>query len=453
MKHKTKLVAAVFLLVTALVMVITTSFAWMTISDAPVVQGIQVTIAGSHTVLVAPDIAVTQGNWALHYPGAFSDELNFSEYSQYDYLKQTAGLLPVSTADGENWYIPTYYENNSPEVLNGKAYTGQLRPTTEFIHDNTLQYANMTPEELRQSPDGSYVYLDFWVVAPANGYKLRVSTGADGAGSFVIDLPDPQQTETENGTVYELSGSNAQTAATVRIGFLINEDILTDDSMLLYTQSENYSSQYRQLQGIYADPGIGAMEFPTTRFGIYEPNGDLHPTKVYDARGNAVEDGQYALTEPLGKGGIATDVQDRVSVQLANRWTAAGTESLIEQQFRTFMAGRTTAGETDQSLKIEFFQNWLQYQIYPYVTTGNFLSSTEDLYTIAAQDSIATSDEIAALNQAGATDDVYLTQLTANVPQRIRMYIWLEGQDVDCINSAAAGSFAISIELAGGNET
>ena len=62
-------------------------------------------------------------------------------------------------------------------------------------------------------------------------------------------------------------------------------------------------------------------------------------------------------------------------------------------------------------------------------------------------------EEIAALNQSGATEDVYLTQLTGGVPQRIRMYIWLEGQDVDCINSAAAGSFAISLELAGSNET
>lgn len=453
MKQKTKLVATVFLLATALVMVITTSFAWMTLSEAPVVQGIQVTIAGSHTVLVAPDMTQTQGNQVLHYPGEFSDELNFLEHSQYAYLQQTAGLLPVSTADGENWYIPTYYANNSPEVLNGTAYTGQLRPTTEFLHDNSLQYANLTPEQLRQSPDGSYVYLDFWVVAPVNGYKLRVSTGAESAGSFVIDLPDPQQTETESGTIYTLTGSNAQTAASVRIGFLINEDILVDDSMLLYSQSEAYNDRYRQLQGIYANPGMGALEFSTTRFSIYEPNGDLHPSKVYDARGNTVTDGQYAVTEPLGKGGVATNVQDKVSVQLTNRWTATGEQSLIEQQFRTFMAGRTAAGETDQSLKVAFFQNWLQYQIYPYVTSGNFLSSTEDLYTIASQDKIAQSEEIAALNQSGATEDVYLTQLTGGVPQRIRMYIWLEGQDVDCINSAAAGSFAISIELAGSNET
>lgn len=441
-----------FLLVVALVMVITTSFAWMTISDAPVVQGIQVTIAGSHTVLVAPDIAQTQGNQVLHYPGEFTDELNFLEYSQYDYLQEVGGLLPVSTADGENWYIPTYYMNNSPEVLAGDAYTGQLRPTTEFVQDNTLRYANLTSEQVQDSPEGHYVYLDFWVVSPADGYKLRISTGADSAGSFVIDLPDPQQVDAQGGVTYTLTGSNAQTAASVRVGFLINEDVLMDDSMLLYTQSENYNSQYTELQGIYADAGMGALELSTTRFTIYEPNGDLHPTEVQDANGNTVQTGQYVLTKPLGKGGVAADVQDRVSVQLTNTWAAAGETSMIQQQFITFMAGRSTAGETEQDLKTEFFRDWLQYQIYPYVTKGNFLASTGDLYTTAGRDGIAQSEDIGALNQAGATEDVYMTELIGGVPQRIRMYIWLEGQDVDCITSAASGSFAISIELAGGNE-
>ena len=39
--------------------------------------------------------------------------------------------------------------------------------------------------------------------------------------------------------------------------------------------------------------------------------------------------------------------------------------------------------------------------------------------------------------------------LERNVPQRIRMYVWLEGQDVDCVREAALENFAIGIELAG----
>lgn len=453
MKQRTKLVAAVLLLATAMIMVLTTSFAWMTLSDSPVVQGIQVTIAGSHTVLVAPDISETVGDKVVHYPGQFSDEMNFSDYAQYDYLKQVGGLLPVSTADGENWYLPTYYGNTDPEVLNGTAHTGQLRPTTDFTRDNSLEFANLTADQLKKTRQGNYVYLDFWVMAPVDGYQLRVSTGAESAGSFVIDLPDPQQSVDSGISSYTLTGSNAQTAAAVRIGFLINEDTVLDDSMLQYSHSPGFNSSCTRLQGLYSDPGLGALEMPTTSFTIFEPNGDLHPQTVLNGLGNEITDGQYAITQPLAKGGIPTDISDRLTVQLTNSWTQSGTgQTLIAQQFATFMAGRSTAGEDTMSLKQAFFQDRLQYQIYPYVTKGSFLSYTRDLYNAAANRAVS-ADDLQLLPKAGATSDVYMTELYGGVPQRIRMFVWLEGQDVDCINSAAAGSFAISIELAGSNES
>ena len=36
-----------------------------------------------------------------------------------------------------------------------------------------------------------------------------------------------------------------------------------------------------------------------------------------------------------------------------------------------------------------------------------------------------------------------------NIPQRIRMFVWIEGQDVDCTEEAIALDFAMSVELAG----
>jgi hypothetical protein len=48
--------------------------------------------------------------------------------------------------------------------------------------------------------------------------------------------------------------------------------------------------------------------------------------------------------------------------------------------------------------------------------------------------------------------DTYLFTLEADDMVRADLYIWLEGQDVDCVNSAAASSFAVNIALAGGSE-
>lgn len=451
MKQQTRLLAALLLLITAVVMVITTSFAWMTISDSPVAQGIQITISGSHTVLVAPDMTQTRDGQVLHYPGEFSDTLNFANLSQYDYLKDIGGLLPVSTANGEEWYLPEYYRKGDAEVLSGDAYAGQLRPTTQFKLDDTLRFANLSAKKMENAVDGNYVYLDFWVVAPVDGYKLRVSTGAEGAGSFAIDLLEPEMIEEDDQIRYALTKQLQQASASMRIGFLINEDTVLDDSMLSYSQSPGFNSSYRRLQGVYSEPGIGALKSPSTRFTIYEPNGDLHPLPVTDNRGYLIEDGQYAVTMPLGRGGRAVSVSDRLTVQLKNSWIRAGEQTMISQMFQTFSVGMDLQKETPDSLKQGFYVGYLQHQIYPYVQKGNFLSSTGDLYSAAGQNGIAAAEKLALLAQAGATDDVYMTELTGGVPQRIRMFVWLEGQDVDCVNDASTGSFAISIELAGSN--
>ena len=50
---------------------------------------------------------------------------------------------------------------------------------------------------------------------------------------------------------------------------------------------------------------------------------------------------------------------------------------------------------------------------------------------------------------AGATDDVYIIRLQRDTPQRIRMFVWLEGQDADCTNVTQATSVMLNLELAG----
>lgn len=431
MKRYTKLLAALLLLITAVVMVITTSFAWLTLSDTPVADGIQIAISGSHTVLVAPDITYTQDGVTYHYPGAFSDSLNFSDYEQYDYLNEAGGLVPVSTADGQTWYIPVYKSQNM-----------------EFIADDTLSYANLSPEVLDDTQQGNYLYLDFWVVAPVDGYKLRVSTGAEGIGTFVIDLPDP---EFQDGT-YTLTDDSQQTAASVRLGFLVNESTLLDQSMYYYSRSAGFHDGYDRLQGIYTEPGSVALYASDTRFVIFEPNGDLHPTVVTDSNGRQITNGQYVITQPLGKDGLPTSVSDRLTVQLTNSWVMAGESTYISQVFSGLLMSKgDLSGWTVQSLREDFYERYLQRVVYPYVIKGNFLANTGNLYTTAGIDSIAQPEELQELLQAGATEDVYLTELTGGVPQRIRLFIWLEGQDVDCINSAAGGGIAVSIELAGSN--
>ena len=79
------------------------------------------------------------------------------------------------------------------------------------------------------------------------------------------------------------------------------------------------------------------------------------------------------------------------------------------------------------------------------------MKNTSSLYTASAYDKVDVSS-ITTLDKAGATDDVSITVLEKDVPQRIRMFIWLEGQDIDCTESIENVEFALSIELAGSNK-
>ncbi len=435
-KNVQRLLAAVLTLILAFVMIVTITYAWTTVSTTPVAEGIQITIGGGHTILIAPDIAKTVDGTTYHYPGYFANTINFSQFQQYGYLNNLAPLAPVSTSDGINWFIADYYDSTDKEVINGTASVGEIKPIQSFIRDEYLDFANLPKDSKSQ---GHYVYIDFWVVSPGSDYTLRVSCGDD-VGSYLLELKDAKK---ENGK-YTLSDSLGSAAASARVGFLVNEDRVIDNSMLYYQQSHGYSEQYTKLLGNYNEQGKGFIGI-TNRFTIYEPNGDYHPES---------ENGIYNITKPLGYSAgevYLADIKDNLTVQLNNSWKTKADEGIvIEEMFQTAIAGKDVS--STQEAENILYKSYLQGQFAPYVNIGEFIQSTNALYDSCGSDETVSAQELKILNKSGATDDTYLTVLTKNVPQRIRMFIWLEGQDIDCTNSINGLDFALSIELAGSNQ-
>ena len=444
-KIYSKLILITITLVLSVAVVAVSSYAWLLLSSNPVATGIQVTIGGGNTILIAPDVAEVVDGVTYHYPGRFSDKMNFSQQNGYDYLKDLAGLNPVSTADGVNWFLPAYYNATDEEVQEGLVLSGSLRPVEDFILDNTLTHGNL-PKDDEAVEKGSYTYLDFWVVAPGGDYTLRVSTPYasedESGGSFLVDLLQPESLGNDAG--YTLTAPESMGAAAARIGFLANPNRLVDDTMLHYQNSYGFDERYTSLQGLYFEPGTSGTD-PNSRFTIYEPNADLHT-------GGTAENGSYVETNPIGwVDGKATEVSvyDRLTVQKTSDWTKIGASTQIEQMFQTALVGMDLSQIEEQDLKSAFYSDYLQGQISPYVTKGAFVKETSDLYKFGSS---ATAREMDSLDYAGATDDVYIIKLERNVPQKIRMFIWLEGQDVDCIDSVRTSGFAVNIELAGGTE-
>lgn len=429
-----KFAASVLAVVIAFTMIVATSYAWLTMSKSPAVNGINVAIGGGKTILLAPDITETitaddGSEVVVHYPGSFNDTLVFSQYSTYDYLKELSGLSPVSTYDGIYWLAPTYDED-----------TGKLKDFSEFEIDDILEKGNVKTTE-----NGSYVYLDFWVVSPGSEYELRVSTDTKtGTGSFLIELPSVSESE-ESG--FSLTDPEGIIEASARVGFLVNNDTGNTESMLAFTESEGYGDRYKKLLGVYQEKGEEADIFKQYKFTIYEPNGTMHPSSSFN-------DGDYIITKPLSydkymKKVTAMDISDRLTVQKSSEWKLIENGSQLEQIFQSSIAGKTDL--TVGSAKKIFYSDYLQGQVGAYVNSGSFFSSTGALYNACSNDKVSADSISQNIEISGATDDVFITSLERNTPQRIRMFIWIEGQDVDCMNSSSVNpsGFSLSLELSG----
>lgn len=415
-------------LLCAMAMIVMSSYAWLTASTSPVAEGIQVAVGGGSTILLAPDLV---NNERVHYPGAFGATLRLDDLLDAD---AHSGLTPVSTADGLNWYLPVYYTEDDPEVRAETAKAGDLKPYDQFLCDETLTYANLAAGD-EKAAEGSYLYVDFWVVSPGSRYELRVSTSNDasGAGSYVVDMP--QVVETEVG--FAMQTPEYPASESLRVGFLVNQNAAAE-SAAAYA-ADGGDQRYTTLRGGYQEAGEQVQPaFSYNTFHIYEPNGSSHT-----AQGET----GYIATYPLGRNDTSVTgipVGGRLSVQMASQWEgdtvndlftasvqqaqATGTATAADVQARIY---KTLAGRSD------------------YVNKGQFIQNTDQLYTSMGEDHTVLRATLEQMDKAGANESNSIVTLERNVPQRIRMFIWLEGQDVDCVSGASVSGFAMRIELAG----
>lgn len=447
MKHmQIKLIAAILLTTISLTIAGMVSYAWFTVSASPVVDGMRVMIGGTNTIQLAPDIQQPAADGTvLHYPGEFSNTLDFSGNPQYDILENFAGLTPVSTTNGKDWFLPQYYKADDPEVKQNASLLGQLR--NDFAQENDPSHANLPADQAEKAQEGSYLYLDFWVTAPAD-YALRVSMDQQsGQGSYVMALPPV--TKDENG-VWQLDPEASQPAEkSVRVGFLPMAAAETDDgvqkALEAYQKSADYQEEFTAFMG-------------NGDFLIYEPNGV-----------SLSEDGSsytYTVTNPVlhqGTVALLKDVRNELTVQQQSHWNTqtvqqqsrsgakAGAQQSVETldgAFERFTASYASIHSNDalqlnemsaEAVQQSFYNNFLKGQFAPYITCGKFCTEANSLYTGSGA------------RFAGAAEDVMIVQLQRNKPQRIRMFIWLEGQDADCADGSILSQLAVKLELAGGS--
>lgn len=429
-----KMVIAGVAVIMSVTLIVSATYAWTTLSKAPAAENIQITLGGGHTILLAPDNVKEVDGEVYHYPGYFNDTLIFSRFDNYKYLNEVGSLLPVSTADGLNWFTPTYYDVTDPEVQNGEACVGDVKPIEFFKNDNELLNANLKEGE---TETGHYVYLDFWAVSPVTEYTLRVARGDESGGSHLIELPKIKESDGE----FVLQPTDNTFASAARIGFLVNTAFADAKSYSVYKESRFYEGNYDLLAGAYHEKGNYPYD-GDYRFTIYEPNGFAIPKS---------DDKRYVVTRPIGlvdEKPSLIDINDRLTVQQGNSWITNNNTISLDAMLKTAITGKnvTNAKQAEKILYVDY----LQGQFSSYLTRGEFVTRTQELYETCENGS-ANASQLAGLKTSGATEDVYIVKLQKNIPQRIRMYIWIEGQDADCAQLTETGRFALSLELAGSN--
>lgn len=160
-------------------------------------------------------------------------------------------------------------------------------------------------------------------------------------------------------------------------------------------------------------------------FLIYEPNG--------------TDGGTYTVTRPRTAAGETGDVRDRLTVQKTSHWK----QETLDDAFAQFVKDADADLLNKDALAVarQFYTKALGGQYRPYVTSGQFYQRAADLYENAENAPIS-----------GAATDGVILRLKANQPQRIRLFVWLEGQDADCINDAQNALLGIHLELAGSDQ-
>jgi len=434
---KKKLFIAGMSFVIALILLATASFAWFTVSKSPEVTGMQMSLYAGDTLLLAPD---NNGS-----PGDFSKYVSLS--SNFAGL---APLRPVSTVDGVNWFLPAY-----------DTETGELADVSEFILDDTLEHANvkvtdesgdsLTGDDYEgQVRKGYYVYTDLWMMTEESGANVRLSvpheygTAAQRrAGSEQAGLESSELSQAVYGT-YVLGepelGADGQSLATrteqpetaIRVGFLVYQDKNTLDTgsygeTLPFTVYEPNATQRAGAIGSSMD------------YVVPDEDGDVHNTKQsyvsgYEPTASDAATGRYVITQPIalgadGKGTLGSIAPENLIAQTSSHWDV--TETV------TTLSGLRDDGITRPNSN-------------DIATFGQFLE-TDERFALTAEDQSRTlivegNDATVGTSYAGSK---VLVTLKKNTPIRVRIFVWIEGQDVDCWNDIASGTCRVNLELAG----
>ena len=335
-------------------------------------------LEGIVNVVEGLEISLDAENW--------SDTIDFSEYTDQNLLKQIYG-------ETEHNIIPTEL---LPVSTTGKDGIGQT-DITMYRGINTgsikLQTVEATSASVTDVADNQY------------------------PGYYAIDLFIKNSSETEDGATEDILQINSNSLVSIKAGGSDATGLQNTVrvALALYEPTEEVPTTATQEEILSATTGTATIK----DVAIWEPNSSDHVAQI-------VANNNRITWNPLDRAGYIAD-------QVTGKFTA--TEKVPTYALKSEATAITGANE------IEDIYNWsgannlyLEQQVTLQTT------KTADYYIAEGiQNLISVNSTPASIYPNAPTGEVITFKIPRNQVSRLRLYVWLEGQDVDCTNLASHG--------------
>ena len=367
------------------VMLMSASYAWFTVSTAPELKRIEISVTPSGKEIPF-ELSLDYADPEVGYDqekATWTTVLHLAEEEMYT-------LKPVSTVDGVNWYLPKFSAKGDVTgfwQLPSDMTTWANRANNA---DNYLYYADVYVRTRNHDTPQKMVLSN----------PINVTDSEEYFGSFV--LWDPVWDSSKGGW------KNNDAMASVRVGF-----------------------QYITLD----DKGKAVNTGP---FFIYEPNADMRSTDFNKYLTGVTDANQMAEQ---------TYIYNNGNPEMVKSYTSKSTG-----YYPTYVPKKDGDGYQMVAVHEELgnrlvAQNTSSWKLDSFKTDEKVTS--KNIETIGSLCKITQSGSNLNLQQEDALTRKEFTTVSYNSIQKMRIYVWIEGQDVDCWNHIADGNLYLNLEFMG----
>ena len=413
-RTKIKLIVTAAALIIALCLVGMGTYAWMTMSTQGEVTGLGFSFSG------------TGDEWPFEISLTGAEDSFHKEISIADLFTTGGGFMlrPISTFDGVNWYSARY-----DAMGNVSGYKDVDLALVSNIHrEDEVDPELAAFDDVTSGKINYLIWKDIWVrtndkkaAGGANGYAYELKlnnprlTNLDENetefGSYV--LPAPRKNTTTGAWYIDDADKNALKC--LRVGFLVFKEGAASaennssmnaadvDNFFIYEpfadeRAEGAAFDQNVIYTKTADGNLNVQQYTGIATGIQDT---LLPTE---------ENGSIILTSAAITNAAVGGPNNRTIRQLSSSWNNASLAALsIDEKYNSRYLGEI----------------------------GHFLSldGGED---VTGYEGIQTPP---------------MGVIRYGQPRRVRVFIWLEGQDVDCWNHIWGNSMVANIEFRGDQVT